>query len=346
MNFKSMLLIIAAMLLIVSPVMAKGLEKADPSKTLGNASLTRDAESFEGAFPPAGWTIDTPSGHTGDLTWYQYDQSSFSGDFCAAVSYDPDLVAQDCRFSFDADISAGMDHLGFLAAASEYWMVQQGTYDMNVLINGTEVMNMAADYTVENWVYVEYIIDLTAHIGETVTVTFQYEGLDGAATYLDNVIINDGSTQVVVIPPPANDTCEGAIDLQVQGEQGFDVDLATGYTNASNLDSGSCTGYSAPGPDAFYSIDLAAGTELVVLQEGDCDMSIYLVTDCADPFATCVAGADGGSPEILMYTVDTAGTYYLIVDTYASAGCPVTVTLDGVVATEGASFGGLKAMYR
>lgn len=152
--------------------------------------------------------------------------------------------------------------------------------------------------------------------------------------------------ELVVVPPPVNDVCEGAIDLQTQGMQMFDVDLSEGYTDASTLASGSCTGYTAPGPDAFYSINLAAGTELVVTEAGDCDMAMYLVTDCSDPFTYCVAGADSGSPEILTYTVETAGVYYLVVDTYTGAGCPVTVTVDGVVATESANWGSLKTMYR
>ena len=112
MNFKSMLLIISAILLIVSPVMAKEMEKVSNHSNFGQL-VTRDAESFEGEFPPSGWTISNPSGHTGEATWLQNAAGAYDGLNCASVNYDENLVAQDCQFSFDADVVAGEDHLLF-----------------------------------------------------------------------------------------------------------------------------------------------------------------------------------------------------------------------------------------
>lgn len=150
-------------------------------------------------------------------------------------------------------------------------------------------------------------------------------------------------------PPPApdNDVCTGAIDLQEQGLAIFDVDLADGgYTHTDNLVYPSCTGYSAPGPEAFYKLFMMAGETFTVEEAGTCDMALYLFTDCADPMASCVAGADAGSPEVLSYTADADGWFFLAVDTYSASGCPVTVTIAEPVGTEDASFGSIKSMYR
>ncbi|MBK7670312.1 MAG: hypothetical protein IPJ24_02810 [bacterium] len=48
----------------------------------------------------------------------------------------------------------------------------------------------------------------------------------------------------------------------------------------------------------------------------------------------------------MSFTAVTAGTYYVVVDSYTAAGCPVTVTINAPVAIEESSFGALKAMFR
>lgn len=153
-------------------------------------------------------------------------------------------------------------------------------------------------------------------------------------------------------PPPApdNDVCTGAIDLMEQGLAQFDVDLADGgYTNAEPMGSGGCTGYSTNGPDAFYKIYLAAGEVFNVTEDGECDMALYLFTDCADPFASCVVGSDNccsGAQELISYEAPAEGWYYLGVDAYASSGCLVTVTIDAPVGDEASSWGNVKSLYR
>jgi hypothetical protein len=149
-------------------------------------------------------------------------------------------------------------------------------------------------------------------------------------------------------PPPPNDTCAGAYDLFAQGMQDFTVDL-TLYTNAYNLAYGGCTGYTTPGPDATYVVTLLPGETITVREEGTCDMALYLVTDCADPLGTCVVGSDNcctGVTESIMYTSAEGGTYYVIVDAYSAAGCEVHVVIEGIVATESATWGEIKGMYR
>ena len=153
-------------------------------------------------------------------------------------------------------------------------------------------------------------------------------------------------------PPPAvNDVCTGAIDIQAQGLASWAVNLTnagTYYNDYSLPTTGSCTGYSTPGPDAIYKIDLAAGEEIIIDENGTCDVAVWIATDCANLLTTCVAGADATTTgsEVVAFTAATAGTYYVVVDAYTATGCPVTVSVNSPVAAEESSFGALKAMFR
>jgi len=147
--------------------------------------------------------------------------------------------------------------------------------------------------------------------------------------------------------PQPNDTCDGAIDLQVQGLESFEVDLCL-YANYYSPGSGGCTGYSANGPEAVYMIELLPGETLSVCEnpsEGFIDLAIYLVTDCADVVNSCVAGDDSGNPECIAYTSENGGLYYLMVDTYSGCGL-VTVAIDNPVANADATWGVVKDLYR
>lgn len=152
-------------------------------------------------------------------------------------------------------------------------------------------------------------------------------------------------------PPAANDLCTGAIDIQEQGLASWPVNLTnagTYYNDYGLPTTGSCTGYSTPGPDALYKISLAAGETLTVDENGTCDLAVWIATDCANLLTSCVAGADAGTTgsEIVTYTAAAAGVYYVVIDAYTAAGCPVTVTVNAPVATESSTFGSLKAQYR
>jgi hypothetical protein len=147
--------------------------------------------------------------------------------------------------------------------------------------------------------------------------------------------------------PPPNDTCAGAIDLQVQGLAEFVIDLCD-YINDYTPAIPSCTGYSTNGPDAVYAIDLLQGDTFGACEDpvsGYIDLAIWLVSDCTDPENTCVAGDDSGNPECVEYTAEADGTYYLIVDTYSGCG-EVLVTIDSPVANDSETWGTVKSMYR
>lgn len=137
------------------------------------------------------------------------------------------------------------------------------------------------------------------------------------------------------LPPPANDNCDGAIDLQEQGLPEFVVDLCD-YTNQYDPGVDGCTGYRALGPEAVYKIDLVENElfeACVESIEEFTDMSLYLITDCEDPVGSCVVGSDALWPppaiECISYTATETGIYYLMVDSYLNCGAGVVeVTFD------------------
>ena len=167
--------------------------------------------------------------------------------------------------------------------------------------------------------------------------------------YGDNGLISAYVLSVDACPmPQPNDTCDGAIDLQEQGMAQFQVDLCEYAPDYSPVVP-SCTGYSANGNDAVYKIYLTQGeifSACIAPAAGvSIDLSLWLVSDCADVNCTCVAGDDSGNPECVSYEAAADGWYYLIVDAYSGCGL-VDVTIDAPVSNEDASFSNLKTMYR
>lgn len=111
----------------------------------------------------------------------------------------------------------------------------------------------------------------------------------------------------------------------------------------------SCTGYSVSGQDLVWFVCMHEGDVLDVTMTSTFDASLFLVSDCADPFNSCVIGAD--DPETFVYTAAADGIYYLICSAYSSG--IGAFTIDGmligegcVVATENASWDSLKSLYR
>jgi len=149
-------------------------------------------------------------------------------------------------------------------------------------------------------------------------------------------------------PPPANDTCAGAIPIE---HGAFSISGSTASaTNDYVLGSSSCTGYSANGMDVVYTLGLEAGEAFEVTMTTDgFDDSIYLISDCADDFGSCVAGADAyPDGSTFLYTAPVDQQLFLIVDGYSGSGAFTITGFNGgnVIANEDVSFGSLKASYR
>lgn len=133
------------------------------------------------------------------------------------------------------------------------------------------------------------------------------------------------------------------------------VDLA-GNTSCSvndySLPSGptSCTTFSSAGRDQVLQVTVNAGGILDLTYTSTADASIYILDTCSP--LHCVAGIDAtvsGQPEHLVYAFATAGTYYLILDSFGTnTGGAWTLigTLDcGPVAVEAHHWTFVKRLY-
>ena len=337
MRFKTMMFVIAVLCMTFSVAIAKTPEKSAPYRVPGQDVPVRAYfEGFEGAFPPVGWThtITNPSN-----TWIQ-DPSAFEGNYAARVMWQAGFPQNEgLHFSHLIDSSINEDHLIFASMGSISWCTSA---DLTVHINGVQVWDFCSSASA-SWVWEQFDIDLSAYDGTTVDISFIYAGDDGADCHLDAVEIAEGYTPP---EPPVNNTCAGVIDIQAQGLVTWDVDL-TLATNDFTTGTPSCTGYSANGLDVVYSIDLIAGETFTASQQGGHDSAIYLLADCYD-METCVVGADAtlsGEVESITWVCDVDGTYYLVIDGYSGGGL-TTVWIDNPIATEGATWGSVKSLYR
>lgn len=131
----------------------------------------------------------------------------------------------------------------------------------------------------------------------------------------------------VVVLPFAGDSCAAPIPVSASASFVGNTLFGVDDYSASN----SCTGNASTGPDVVYSVSLQSGQTLnALLVPGPTiwDASIYLVTDCDAVSSTCVAGQDNGNPaEQLGFVAPATGDYYLIVDGFAGAGGPYSLSI-------------------
>ncbi|RDV39157.1 hypothetical protein DV096_00870 [Bradymonadaceae bacterium TMQ3] len=119
--------------------------------------------------------------------------------------------------------------------------------------------------------------------------------------------------------PPVGNVCPDAVPLT--SGVAYVGDFAN-YTNHFDPGYEGCTGFDAPGPDAAFSIALAAGETVTAtvsnVANATNDMALYLISDCGDERASCQAGSDlpGEGAESVTFTATEAGTYYLVTDSW------------------------------
>lgn len=121
----------------------------------------------------------------------------------------------------------------------------------------------------------------------------------------------EGSTcgSVQCPEPPINDRCEDAVAIPVPGTGRLTGNSAFAHDDYDPWYP-SCTGMPAGGNDVVYRMDLEPG-DVVDLSytQTHADGSVYMVSDCAQPSVSCVAGADRtgfGDVERLVYVAGTA----------------------------------------
>lgn len=137
----------------------------------------------------------------------------------------------------------------------------------------------------------------------------------------------DAGTSMCVAPV-ANDTCGTATPFMIGGTVNGTTVGATANYNAG-LEATACTGFAQKGPEVVYSLTLTAGQAITVTLSNvfpaTFDPSIALLGPgtaamvCDGAAVTCAKGADagvGGEGETFQFTATTAGTYFLVVDTF------------------------------
>lgn len=133
----------------------------------------------------------------------------------------------------------------------------------------------------------------------------------------------EASAPAVPVPPPAptGETCADAIPLQLAANAGVRVfGSLNGHTNDFEAEV-PVTGYSWNGADLFYKVELNANdvVRIALHDGGTFDGGSWIFSDCANPAASAIGGADTNSGATFYEAqAPTAGAYYIAVDAFAS----------------------------
>ena len=174
-------------------------------KSLNNNSLqtpkaTALDEGFEGTtFPPTGWTVQNGTS-TATYQWKK-GTSGHTGSSCAMVEYDPALVPQnEWLISPSLNLTTlTVPVLEFWWSMSYYWGVSpNNNYDVRVKVSTNGGTSWSTIWTEDSagefssFTYQKAAIMLTDYATATnLKVAFQYQGVDGAAIYLDDITVGD-----------------------------------------------------------------------------------------------------------------------------------------------------------
>ena len=292
--------------------------KATVQPPMENTRLTYLGEDFEGAFPPAGWTVLT-SGVT--YTWDQTTAASNTGANSAWVQYGPQGAFQDEWLITPAlDLGAAAAcYLEFYEAES-YWANYGLRHHIMVSTTGTA----PADFTpVVTWTPGTHTIpadfgaptevDLSAYIGNSnVYFAFRYEGDWADDWFIDTVRFYEPSAHDVAavealpyghVDEGSTITPQGVVKNLGLNTESFDV-LYEIFDGATLLysETGSVAGL-APGMEAtvdFAPYTPAAGlyftTVLTTLLAGDEDTGNDVLTAGFDTYPI------GHTPLVFLFT--------------------------------------------
>lgn len=345
---KMLLLLVAMICLAAMPALANKVVTDPLAKSAVDVGFApsvdpgRDYfESFEGAFPPAGWThtITNPS-----YTWHRYVYTSPDGVAHAHVPWQAG-VPQNEVLSFQRVIAAGEHVLSFATMGSVYWCVNA---DFTVEVNGVQVFSFCTDATTGSWVWENYSIDLSAWIGQNVTIAFRYAGDDGADHHFDAVSLGSG-------PPPPPVACDYAVPL----------DCTTLTISGDTCDSQnfvwylpSCALYTENGLEDWYEFTIGPGGGIAATITGAADNALWVLGNCDGALNSyvCLAYADdgyvSGDTESIEYTNNTMDvqTIYLVIDSWGTNTCGTytgtVICTGGVIPTDMNSWGGVKALFQ
>ncbi|MBK8165156.1 MAG: hypothetical protein IPK64_04215 [bacterium] len=337
-----LLTILAVLAMAASAAQAAKLppKEAPAGQAPWTSAKAATLEGFEGAFPPAGWTLSTTdAAHT----WLRDTQAPYSGQAAARVTWQA-AMAQDEQLSFAWPVGAGED-LYFATQGSVPWSANA---DFTVEINGVEVYSFQAQNGGTSWLW-EYVqVDLAAHEGTTPEFTFRYSGQDGADHYFDAVRIGTYS------PPPPPDPVDFCASVFQGTGSHFERSTCDGANIISLLP---CGDYAENGLEHYYEIEVPAGCFFTAQVTYDnADGALWLLDGCQAEGGAfgCLDYADAtlaGGLETVSYTNSTSSmqVVYLVLDSWGTNACGSYVfdfISDCAVATENENFGSIKAMFR
>lgn len=320
-------------------------------------------EGFESpaVFPPAGWTYDPIS--TFPYDWHAtVDPLEVHGGSAAAAIhrqtvYDQHELLITPNLDLQAESGTGL-RLSFWYRTDPFWFHGTNTvFRVQASLDGTNWLPLfrADDVTETGWAWRNVVVDLSGWAGTPglLRVRFTYHGVDAADLALDDVRIG----YLEPPNPPANDTCAGAVaggftigpssgPFQVTGNSFF---ASHDYPLPSAT---SCTGYAHDGRDLVWRVLVPAGYAFSVTMTtlGGWDDTLFLITDCGDPAASCVDGdrafPDGATVGVTQ-SVGT-GTYYLVASGWGEESGEFVLdgTLEPDVSVATSSWGRIKAGYR
>ncbi|HXG93439.1 MAG TPA: choice-of-anchor D domain-containing protein [Blastocatellia bacterium] len=126
------------------------------------------------------------------------------------------------------------------------------------------------------------------------------------------------------VSPAAADTCAAATVINPAALPFLEDATTEGASNDIDPGIGGCT--QAPGPDVVYSFTPTATDTYTIgatPMSESFDLSLYIVTDCANPAGSCVAAANirgAGKGESLAPTLNAGTRYFIVVDSVQPTG--------------------------
>ncbi|MEE2901577.1 MAG: hypothetical protein VYC39_04575 [Myxococcota bacterium] len=157
--------------------------------------------------------------------------------------------------------------------------------------------------------------------GAPETIRFVAEQSSDHFFVVDGALSGSTGTHNLDINIYVADSCSNAAPLNITGNGEFFT--TANYMNDYNLPNNSmCTGFSSNGLDRVYQVDLQPYEQLAVelAPSTAYDPAMYLVSSCSSLDANCVEGSDRGlgQNERIQPIIQQAGTYYLVLDSFAA----------------------------
>jgi hypothetical protein len=237
-------------------------------------------EDFEGGttIPPAGWVHNQTNANE---TWTITTTTSVSGTNSAQVLYDATLGIQDEELVSPAiDLTAASaPQLRFFVNLSYFWAIDPNdNYDAVVYADngsGNTVIWEEADlgvFTSFDWI--EVTVDLSSYVGDTINLTFAYEGADGASLNIDDIFVEEAP----VCPDPNltfTDFTDSTVDIAMDNSSNYEIEWGVfPYSQGGGGNTVTVTGV-----DTYQISGLAPGVSYNVFVRQDCgngDFSNYV----------------------------------------------------------------------